>query len=157
MADRIRVALLDNHPLFRRGIHDALGGTKLAIVAEGDATEEACQAALKKKPEIVLMDIDGKGETIRLAERILANPIRAKVVILTGSSDEEDIAEALRIGVHGYILKGVGAVELVTALEGIFDGQRQSHLPRIAVELALLIVQGTAQFFGDKAAWGRWG
>ena len=41
MADRIRVALLDNHPLFRRGIHDALDGTKLSIVAEGEATEDA--------------------------------------------------------------------------------------------------------------------
>ena len=136
MADRIRVALLDNHPLFRRGIHDALGGTKLAIVAEGDATEEACQAALKKKPEIVLMDIDGEGEGIRLAERILANLISAKVVILTGSSDEEDIAEALRIGVHGYILKGVGAVELVTALEGIFEGQPYIT-PALATRLLL--------------------
>ena len=40
--------------------------------------------------------------------------------------------------------------------QGIFDGQRQSHLPRLAVALALLSVQGTAQCFGDKAAWGRW-
>ena len=82
------------------------------------------------------MDIDGEGEGVRLAERILANPISAKVVILTGSSDEEDIAEALRIGVHGYILKGVGAVELVTALEGIFDGQPYIT-PALATRLLL--------------------
>src|SRR6476619_4531673 len=91
LADRIRVALLDNHPLFRRGILDALAGTKPTIVAEGEATQDAAQAVLKKKPEIVLMDIDGEGEGIRLAERILNNPSSAKVVILTASSDEEDI------------------------------------------------------------------
>jgi len=136
LAERIRVALLDNHPLFRRGIHDALAGTKLSIVAEGEATEDAAQTALKKKPEIVLMDIDGEGEGIRLAERILLNLTSGKVVILTASSDEEDIAEALRIGVHGYILKGVGANELVTALEGIFDGQPYIT-PALATRLLL--------------------
>jgi two-component system, NarL family, nitrate/nitrite response regulator NarL len=136
LADRIRVALLDNHPLFRRGIHDALAGTKLSIVAEGEATEDAAQTALKEKPEIVLMDIDGEGEGIRLAERILLNLTSGKVVILTASSDEEDIAEALRIGVHGYILKGVGAIELVTALEGIFDGQPYIT-PALATRLLL--------------------
>ena len=82
------------------------------------------------------MDIDGEGEGIRLAERILLNLTSAKVVILTASSDEEDIAEALRIGVHGYILKGVGAVELVTALEGIFDGQPYIT-PALATRLLL--------------------
>lgn len=136
MADRIRIALLDNHPLFRRGIHDALGGTKLSIIAEGEATEDQAQAALKKKPEIVLMDIDGDGEGIRLAERLLVNLPGGKVVILTASSDEEDIAEALRIGVHGYILKGVGANELVTALEGIYDGQPYIT-PALATRLLL--------------------
>ena len=79
MPDQIRVALLDNHPLFRRGIIDAFSGTRLVVVAEG-------------------------------------TPI-------TASSDQDDISEALRIGVHGYILKGVKAAELITALEGIHEGE----------------------------------
>lgn len=136
MIDRIRVSLLDNHPLFRTGIKDAFAGTKFAIVAEGEPTDETYQVVLKRKPDIVLMDIHADGDGIELAERLLKSLPSAKIVILTASSNEDDIAETLRIGVHGYILKGVRAAELRSALESIHDGQPYIT-PALATRLVL--------------------
>jgi len=101
MPDQIRVALLDNHPLFRRGIIDAFAGTRLTVVAEGAPTAKGSQLAIEQKPDIVVMEIDMPGDGLELAERILTTQTSARLVILTASSDQDDIAEALRIGVHG--------------------------------------------------------
>jgi len=136
LTDRIRVGLLDNHPLFRTGIKDAFAGTKFTIVAEGEPTDETRQLVLKRKPDIVLMDIHAEGDGIKLAEQFLKSLPTAKVVILTASSNEDDIAETLRIGVHGYILKGVRAVELRSALETIHTGQPYIT-PALATRLVL--------------------
>ena len=136
MPDQIRVALLDNHPLFRRGIIDAFSGTRLVVVAEGTPTAKGSQFAIEQKPDIVVMEIDMPGDGIELAERILTTQTSARLVILTASSDQDDISEALRIGVHGYILKGVQAAELITALEGIHEGEPYIT-PALATRLLL--------------------
>src|SRR6185312_6888264 len=71
MPEQISVALLDNHPLFRRGIVDAFSGTRLVVVAEGAPTAKGSQLAIEQKPDIVVMEIDMPGDGIELAERIL--------------------------------------------------------------------------------------
>jgi two-component system, NarL family, nitrate/nitrite response regulator NarL len=135
LTDLIRLAVLDDLPLFRRGIKDALADTKFQVVAEGQATEVACQLVLKCMPHFVLIDIDRPGDGLKVAERVLA-ATATKVVVLTASVDEEDVANALRIGVHGCILKSVDASELVVALNAIYDGQR--HItPALATRILL--------------------
>jgi len=68
LTDRIRLAVLDDLPLFRRGIKDALADTKFCVVAEGQATEAACDLVLKSKPDFVLTDIDRPGDGLKVVK-----------------------------------------------------------------------------------------
>jgi DNA-binding NarL/FixJ family response regulator len=123
MAERINVAVIDGHPLFRQGLANAVLGSRLVVVAEGATADDARRAVQKGKPDILLLDIGVAGDGIGAAEDVLRARPTVKVVILTASDDEEDVADVLRIGVHGYILKDVSGPDLVSALEAIHRGE----------------------------------
>jgi CheY-like chemotaxis protein len=96
LTDRIRLAVLDDLPLFRRGIKDALADTKFCVVAEGQPTEEACELVLKCKPDFVLADIDRPGDGLKLVKRVMT--ATAKFVAHFAPSRKGDVRKALRIG-----------------------------------------------------------
>ena len=123
MADRISVAVVDGQPLFRQGLANAIIGSRLVVVAEGGTADDAHRAVQKSKPDVLLLDIGVPGDGIGAAEDILRIRPNIKVVILTASDDEEDVAHALCIGVHGYILKDVSGPDLVSAIEAIHRGE----------------------------------
>jgi two-component system nitrate/nitrite response regulator NarL len=121
--DRIKIAVIDAHPLYRQGLANAIAGSPLVLVAEGGTADEAQRAVQKGKPDILLLDITVPGDGRGAAQHILRTRSNLKVVILTASDHEEDVADALRIGVHGYILKDVSGPELVSAIEAIHRGE----------------------------------
>ncbi len=121
--DRIKVAVVDAHPLYRHGLANALAGSRLVIVAEGGTAEDTCRAVQKGKADILLLDIAVPGDGMGAAQLALRLRSGLKVVVLTASDDEEDVADALRMGVHGYILKEVSGPELVSAIEAIHRGE----------------------------------
>jgi DNA-binding NarL/FixJ family response regulator len=123
VAERINVAVIDGHPLFRQGLANAVLGSRLVVVAEGATADDARRAVQKGKPDILVLDIGVAGDGIGAAEDILRARPGMKVVILTASDHEEDVADVLRIGVHGYILKDVSGPDLVSALEAIHRGE----------------------------------
>ncbi len=123
VADRIKVAVVDAHPLYRHGLANALAGSRLVVVAEGGTAEDAHRAVQKGKPDILLMDMEVPGDGMGAAQAVLRLRSSLKVVVLTASDDEEDVAEALRMGVHGYILKDVSGPELVSAIEAVYRGE----------------------------------
>jgi DNA-binding NarL/FixJ family response regulator len=123
MTDPVRVAIFDGYALFRRGVVDALRGTKLLVVAEDETMDGAQRVIRKCKPDIVLFDVKISGaDTEKIAVLLRSYP-ESRFVILTASDEKEHIEEVWRLGVHGCILKGVGATELVRALEGVHNGQ----------------------------------
>lgn len=115
--------MVDAHPLYRQGLANAMAGSNLVVVAEGATADDARRAVQNGEPDVLLLDIDVPGDGIGAAEDILRVRPNLKVVILTASDDEEDVTDALRKGVHGYILKGVGGQELVSAIEAIHGGE----------------------------------
>jgi len=121
--DRIKIAVVDSHPLYRQGLANAVAGSRLLVVAEGGTADEAHHAVQRGKPDILLLDIGVPGDGISAAEDILRLRPNLKIVVLTASDDEEDVAGALRVGVHGYILKDVSGPELVKAIEAIHRGE----------------------------------
>jgi two-component system, NarL family, nitrate/nitrite response regulator NarL len=123
VADRIKVVVVDAHPLYRHGLANAVAGSRVVVVAEGGTAEDARRAVQKGKPDILLMDTAVPGDGMGAAQAILRLRSGLKVVVLTASDSEEDVAEALRIGVHGYILKDVSGSELVSAIEAIHRGE----------------------------------
>jgi two-component system, NarL family, nitrate/nitrite response regulator NarL len=123
IADRIKVAVVDPHPLYRQGLVNAVAGSRLVVVAEGGTADEAPRTVLKGKPDVLLLDIAVPGDGMGIARQVLRLRPGLKVVVLTASEDEEDVADALRMGVHGYILKEVSGPELVSAVEAICRGE----------------------------------
>jgi DNA-binding NarL/FixJ family response regulator len=123
-ADRIKVAVIDAHPLYRHGLVNALAGSRLVVVAEGGTAEDAHRAVRKRKPDVLLIDIGAvPGNVMGTVQEALQLRSNLKVVVLTASDDEENVANALRVGVHGYILKDVRGPELVSAIEAIHRGE----------------------------------
>lgn len=137
----LRILLIDDHTLFRVGLEGLLSHRGIEIVASVSDGREGLEQAHTLKPDIVLLDmrmpdIDGIGVLKRLHESGFDKPI----VMLTTSSEERDLVEALRNGAQGYLLKDMEPDELVVALRDIVKG-KTVVAPDLAPILAK-VVQG---------------
>ena len=114
MTEKIRVLLIDDHPLFRKGVGQIISDDpSFEIVGEAASGQEGLDLALDVKPDLVLLDLNMKGmnglETLR---RFKATDLDAHYVVLTVSDAEEHLLEALRIGADGYLLKDMEPEDL---------------------------------------------
>lgn len=114
----IRVLVVDDHTLFRRGLIALLAGdARFDIIGEAGDANEAHRCAGVLQPDIVLLDnhMPGVSGVDALAGFKLAAPA-ARVLMLTVSEDERDLAAALRGGAQGYLLKTMDSDMLVSAI-----------------------------------------
>lgn len=114
MTQSIRVLLIDDHPLFRKGVGQMISDeTGFEVVGEADSGEQGIALAQQLSPDLILLDLHMKGldglETLR---RLKASAIKASCVMLTVSDAEEDLLEALRAGADGYLLKDMEPEQL---------------------------------------------
>jgi two-component system, NarL family, nitrate/nitrite response regulator NarL len=119
----IRIAVIDDHPLFREGVTHALsdiGGFE--VVGEGGSRDDALRIAEDQHPDVLLMDISMPGGGLNAIGPILERHPDQKIVMLTVSETSGDITKALNSGAKGYILKGVGSRMLADILRGIASG-----------------------------------
>ncbi len=120
----LRVLIIDDHTLFREGLQGLLEHRGIQVVASIGDGVEGIQAAERLQPDVVLLDmrmpdLDGLMVLRRLRQKRLKMP----TVILTTSSNEKDLVEALRAGAQGYLLKDMEPDELVVALFDIVAGK----------------------------------
>lgn len=121
----VRVAVVDDHPLFRAGVARSLGELGgFEIVGEGSNARDAERLAEVAKAHIMLLDISMPGGGLEAAARILAMHPDLKIVMLTVSEANADLTAALKAGVHGYVLKGVGSASLAEILNSVATGDR---------------------------------
>ncbi len=124
-AGRVRVLLVDDHPVVRAGILGMLGGEPdIEVVGEAGTGKEALRVAAALLPDVVLMDLrmpdmDGVEATRALRER--EDPPR--VVILTTYDTDADILRAVEAGATGYLLKDAPRQELAEAVRAAARGQ----------------------------------
>ena len=123
--DPIRVLIVDDHALFRRGlIQVLLGEDGIEVVGEGDDGEDAVRKAEELVPDVILMDVrmprvSGIDATKRLAESLPA----ARILMLTVSDEEDDLYEAIKAGAAGYLLKEISIEEVADAVRAVMQGQ----------------------------------
>ena len=123
--ERIRVLIVDDHPVFRRGMRAILGAEPdTEMVGEATDGEEAVVRALELRPDVILMDLNMPKVTgIEAARRILeANPDTA-ILMLTMFEDDKSIFAAMRAGARGYVLKGADGAQTLRAIQAVASGE----------------------------------
>jgi two-component system NarL family response regulator len=121
----IRVLIVDDHALFRKGLELVLAAeSDLEIVGEAGEGLEAIERASDLQPDVVLMDVRMPGVGgIEATRRIRHAQPSTKVVMLTVSEDEEDLFASVRAGATGYLLKEVSIDEVANAVRAVARGQ----------------------------------
>ena len=138
MADeRVRVMVVDDHPVWRDGVRGDLEASgKAVVVAEASDGGEAIERAREAMPELILMDLNLP--TVRGVEairRIVEESPHVKVLVLSASAEEADVLEAVKVGASGYLLKSATAAELADAVARVRAGE-----PVFSPSLAALVL-----------------
>lgn len=123
-ASRIKILLADDHPIVRTGIKNALADQKsIEVVGEVSNGAQALKKAKELSPDIVLMDISMPGMGgLEAAQRVRASLPKVKVLVFTMHDNKEYVLEIIRSGASGYVLKDTSTLELVRAIETVYNG-----------------------------------
>ncbi len=131
----IRIVLADDHPLLREGVARTLSESgRFAVVGEAATGAEAEAMVERHRPDLLLLDISMPGGGIATLRRIMAMEHPPRCAMLTVSEEDDDVMQALKAGASGYILKGVGARDLVAILIDLAEG-RTYVAPSLAMKV----------------------
>jgi two-component system NarL family response regulator len=121
----VRVLVVDDHALFRRGLELVLSGEPdIEIVGEAADGVEAVAQAAALQPDVVLMDVRmPRASGIEATRAIRAAQPATRVIMLTVSDRDDDLFDAVKAGVNGYLLKEVSIEELANAVRAVARGQ----------------------------------
>ncbi len=119
-----RIMVVDDHPMWRDGVSRDLTEAGYDVVATADSVAAAANRAGATTPDVVLMDMhlpDGTGAQATVA--VLEKSPNSHVLVLSASSEREDVLEAVKSGASGYLVKSASAQELRDAVDATAAGQ----------------------------------
>jgi len=138
---RIRVMLVDDHALVRAAVTQAITAPDIEMVGEVATAEEALRVAPTVRPDVLLVDIDLPGmDGVQLVRELAPRLPETRIVMLTVSTSDRHLLDAMRNGAIGYLTKDIAPDALQRAVRSAFEGdlamdQRlAAHLIRRLVE-----------------------
>jgi DNA-binding NarL/FixJ family response regulator len=135
----IRLLICDEHEVIRTGLACLLAGTDIQIVAEAANGKDVIKAALKEKPDVILLDIrmpDGDG--LSTLEKLRAKMPECRVVMLSTYDNPTYIARAVALGACDYVLKGSPREDIIATIVAAAAGEspsRSGEMKRIAAAM----------------------
>jgi NarL family two-component system response regulator LiaR len=134
--DSIRILVVDDHELVRKGLCSLLDATPdLEVIGEGSHGIDAVQYARNLQPDVILLDLlmPKKGGVDAIQEIMQENPA-ARILVLTSFTDDDLVYAAIKAGALGYLLKDASPTELIEAIQAVYRGE-PSLSPSIALKL----------------------
>ena len=121
----IRILIVDDHALFREGVHAILKAVPdIEIVDEAGTGQDALNLASELKPDVILMDIqmpDLNG--VEATRHILEKQPGIGIIIVTMLEDDDSLFSAMRAGARGYVLKGADKAEMLKSIRAVAGGE----------------------------------
>lgn len=140
----IKVLLVDDHPLLRAGLADAIAAQgDMRVVAEAGSGHEALAAFAASRPDVTIMDIAMPGmDGVQALRAIRAIDPGARFVMLTTFNGDVQIRRAIEAGAAGFLLKSSVRNDLLDTIRDVYAGRRRIA-PEIAQELAQHMGEGS--------------
>jgi two-component system invasion response regulator UvrY len=121
------VFIVDDHAVMRDGLRALLEQAGHRVVGEAEDPARAVQELVRLKPAVVLLDLQlGERSGLEVLQQIAARKLPTRAVVLTMFAQRGQVAEALRAGAAGYVLKGSPSAEVLAAVQAVAQGQ--THL-----------------------------
>lgn len=124
MSQSLRVFIVEDHPIMRRGI-EATISSKHILVGSADEAQAAIDLILERAPDLVLLDVNiegGGGEAV--VEGVRPHLEDVRFLVLSVSSSRSDVARMFRAGIDGYIVKSSEEADLLRAIEQTMAGEK---------------------------------
>lgn len=140
---QIRVLIVDDHAVVRRGLRDFIElQADMTVVGEGTDGIEAVALAERLRPDVVLLDlVMPRMDGVEATRRILAIDPACRVLILTSFGEDDKVFPAIRAGALGYLLKDIHPNELIEAIREVQQGNARVH-PNIVGRLMAAVAAG---------------
>ena len=136
-----RIYLVDDHALVRDGMRAVLEAAGHQVVGESDQPVKALADLQHLEPDILLLDIHLRDRSgLELLSDIQRRGLAVRCVMLTMSAQSRHIADSLRMGAMGYVLKGASAREVISAIETVLEGRR--YIGQEVASLAISALSG---------------
>jgi two-component system, NarL family, invasion response regulator UvrY len=148
------IYLIDDHAMVRDGLRAVLEDAGHFVVGESDQPTQALSEVLRLSPGVVLLDLNlGQRSGFEVLEQLHKRKSTARTIVLTMSAQPRHVAEALRLGASGYVLKGSPASEVLKAVEAVSSGRK--HLGPEVAQLAIEVMTQDAAPTPIEALSGR--
>ena len=150
-ADRIRVMVVDDHPIMRSGLRDVLEASgRLEVVGQAGDGEEAVRTVQGLEPQVIVMDvIMPRKDGVDACREIMELLPETRVLMLTASTEEDAVIEAIAAGATGYLEKYSPPEDLVEAVLDVAAGRMR--IPEKAVREAFAMVRGVRDITSRQA------
>jgi two-component system nitrate/nitrite response regulator NarL len=134
---KIRILLVDDHPVVRKGLVSCLASKEnLKVVGEASNGAEALKLVQELQPDIVLMDVSMPGmDGLEVTEALRKDAPQTRVLVLSMQSNRDPVLRLIKAGARGYVLKDAPTEELVNAIETVHAGEAYFSKPVAQIAL----------------------